>query len=308
LQLRSQTRVVALAAAAAFVWPPVLLGAVQVTVAARGPEPGDPMPRVGELFRDGQDRFETSDFEGAIELWTEAYEELPDGPEHAPTRALLLANIAQAHVRAHAVGGGIDHLRRADALYTEYLTMIDAADTQTRETVEAERERIAAILAEHERAQEEEAEARSEPPPDPRPAPPPAVPTKEARPAGLEPFKRWERAMVLSGGVTLAFGVALTGATGTFLWLRDEAEKEGSVLARDPQTDAARLRSLGRSARRFNGLAISTGAAAAVLAAIGLGLIGGGYAHRNRRLKRAEATMAPVLSARSVGMGAAGRF
>jgi hypothetical protein len=266
---------------------------------------------VGELFRDGQDRFETSDFEGAIELWALAYEELPDGPEHAATRALLLANIAQAHVQAHGVVGGIDHLRRADALYAEYLTMIDPADAQTRNTVEAERERIAAILAEHERAQKEEeasAEPRPKATPEPAGTPPPAMPLPDARPAGLASFKRWERAMVLSGGVTLAFGVALTGATGTFLWLRDEAEKEGSTLARDPQTEAGRLRSLGRSARRFNGLAISTGAAAAVLAALGLGLIGAGYAHRNRRRKRTETALVPLLPARGVGLGTRGRF
>lgn len=292
----SSHRLVAMAMAIA-VWAP--------SASAAEPPPPPPsasedvLSRVGELFRSGQDRFETSDFDGAIELWTRAYEELPDGPEHQAIRAMLLANLAQAHVEAHAIDGDLEHLRRADGLFVSYLAMIDPQDVQTHETIEAERRRIAGILeraqqreqeqaarSEAERAEPEPAEpARAEPV-----APAPARRMDEPPPIGrrglgIAPFTKWERAMVIGGGVTLAFAVGLVGASATFLWLRDEEEKRGSAASRDPATPVAELRDFGRNAIRFNRLAISTGAASGVLAAIGLGLVGAAGAHRRRRLR-----------------------
>jgi MYXO-CTERM domain-containing protein len=259
-----------------------------------GPE--DVLSRVGELFRGGQDRFETSDFDGAIEQWTRAYEELPRGPEHQAIRAMLLANLAQAHVEAHAIGGDLEHLRQADGLFVSYLAMIDPQDTQTHETIGAERRRIAGILEaaeEQEREQEQERAAGSEPDAgatDPEPAvPAPPRPSDEPpllgrRDRDVAPYTKWERAMVIGGGATLTFAVGLTGAAAAFLWLRNEEEERGFDASRNPATGGAALRDIDRNAIRFHRLTISTGTASGVLAAIGLGLVGAAFAHRRRRL------------------------
>jgi hypothetical protein len=265
-------------------------------------EPDGAQADVGELFRNGQDRFETSDFKGAIEQWTRAYEALPEGPEHQAIRAMLLANLAQAHVEAYAIDEDPEHLRRADGLFVSYLAMIDVADTQTHETIEAERRRIAGLLeqaeAEQREAEQREAERASRPESDVRATDPERAGKERADTAssletggrppshndpGVAHFNKWERALVIGGGVTLAFGVGLTGAAGAFLWLRNEEEKQGSAASRDPATRVADLRDFGRNAIRFNRLAITTGAASGVLIGLGLGLIGTADVHRRRR-------------------------
>lgn len=277
----------------------VVIWAASAGASGASPSPSEPdgeQADVGALFRRGQDRFETSDFEGAIEQWTRAYEQLPDGPEHQAIRAMLLANLAQAHVEAYAIGKDPEHLRQADALFVSYLAMVDEADVQTHDTIEAERRRIAGLLAEAEERQREaeraavpEADAGVTEPAraDPEPAgreragrerPDPSLDT-DAR------FTKWERALVIGGGVTLAFGVGLTGAAAAFLWLRNEEERQGAAASRDIYTRVAELRDHGRNAIRFNRLAISTGAASGVLIGLGLGLVGTADVHRRRRLR-----------------------
>jgi hypothetical protein len=259
-------------------------------------EPDGAQADVGELFRNGQDRFETSDFKGAIEQWTRAYEALPEGPEHQAIRAMLLANLAQAHVEAYAIDRDPEHLRQADGLFVSYLAMIDVADTQTHETIEAERRRIAGLLEQAE-AEQREAERARQPEPDVRATDPGRAGKERAdvsslasdgsppidRRDAVEPFNKWERALLIGGGVTLAFGVGLTGAAGAFLWLRNEEEKQGAAASRDIETRVAVLRDHGRNAIRFNRLAITTGAASGVLIGLGLGLIGTADVHRRRR-------------------------
>jgi MYXO-CTERM domain-containing protein len=280
----------------------VLLWAASAGSSGASPQPPsapeDVLAHVGELFRSGQDRFETSDFAGAIEKWTQAYEELPDGPEHQAIRAMLLANLAQAHVEAHAIDKDLEHLRRADGLFVSYLAMIDPEDVQTHDTIEAERRRIAGMLEQaQEQQREQERAARSETEPEraeperaepERAEPAPRRRTDEPLPIGrrdrgVAEYTKWERAMVIGGGVTLTFAVGLTGATTAFLWLRNEEEKRGFAASRNPATSGAALRDIDQSAIRFHRLAISTGTASGVLAAIGLGLVGAAVAHRRRR-------------------------
>lgn len=297
LLLRSSHGLVAMAAVV------VLWAAAGVSEASPPPsEPDDVLADVGELFRSGQDHFETSDFDEAIKLWTRAYEELPHAPEHQPIRAMLLANLAQAHVQAYAIDESLEHLRQADGLFVRYLELIDPADAQTHDTIEAERRRIAGILEEAEQRQREQERATR---PEPAPAEPvslepvlplpPATPTpSNRRSLTAEPYSPSERALVIGGGVTLAFGLGLTGATGAFLWLRTEEERRGSAASRNPTTGVAELREFGQNAIRFNRLAISTGAASGVLVAIGLGLVGTAAVHRKHRLSdRARVGLGP---------------
>lgn len=260
--------------------------------AAEGAPEEMSIEEVGALFERGQDLFETSDFAAAIELWTRAYAGLPDDPRYAATRALLMANIAQAHVEAHAMDGEIDHLRHADRLFEQYLATIDPDDEETRASVEAERRQIAEALARHDaelEAARANEDARDDAQPMPQPtAPPPTVITRPAVRRDGPRYDKWERAMVIGGGVTLAFGVGTIGALGTFLWLREEARRDGERAARDPATTSGELRDQRRVAMRFDSLAISTGAAAGVLTVIGIGVIAAAEAHRVRRGRNVE--------------------
>ena len=322
----------------------VVLGLPSPTAAASGAPKAaaaseDVLAEVGALFQAGQDRFEVSDFEGAIDRWARAYGQLPDEPQYRATRALLLANLAQAHVEAHGVGGPVDHLRQAEQLFGDYLALLDPSDSQTRQTIEAERSRIEQIL-EQESAPESEApddpESESEPtapdepargseasgdpesgseptaedpsestPPGPTPANDPAdrAPVREERPS----FSRWERGVGIGGGVTVLFAVGLTGAMGTFVWLSRQEERAGEELARNPNASLDDLRARARNVRRFNQLAISTGTVAGLFGAVGLGLVGAALDRRTRRL-RGLARVAPSLGPLGAGATVSGRF
>lgn len=288
----------------------LLSGQLDQLGGAPGPsrtEPRADLDEVARLFREGQARFDTSDYDGAIAQWERAYQSLPDDPALASTRAMLMANLAQAHVAAHGVGGDIEHLRHADLLFEQYLATLDPSDTQTRADVDAERKKIADAIAAWEREQAARAEAQK---PTPAPVPTKAVPEpKIAPPSGDDRprrYNRFERGLSIGGAVTLTFGVAITGAMGAFVWLRDREEREGRVRARDPATTGGELLDYRKDSRNFNRLAISTGAAAATLVAIGVGLIGGAEAKRVHRMRKVALRLS--FDRRSFGMGIGGRF
>ncbi|MEM9454471.1 MAG: hypothetical protein AAGF11_09845 [Myxococcota bacterium] len=293
------------------------------------------LAEVGALFGAGQDRFAASDFEGAIDQWTRAYGLLPDEPEYRATRALLLANLAQAHVKAYEVSAQADHLRQADRLFGDYLALLDPADAQTRQTIEAERRRIEQILAQE---PVPEPQAPGDPQPAPKPAesdeladestepgipesgpsevtedPPesiPADPIPADSPADRDerpPFTRWERGMLVGGGVTVIGAAVVTGVFGTLVWLRIQAEDEGDALARDPRVGREEMRAQGQTVRLLRNSAISTGAVASLFGAVGLGLIGAALDHRTRRL-RGLARVAPSWGSLGPGVTLSGRF
>lgn len=286
---------------------------------AAGPAESDPVrEQISAEFGRGQDRYETSDFEGAIEAWQRAYELLPDGSQFAATRALLLANLARAHVRAHAIDDDIEHLRRAEVLYGQYLAALDPADDQTLATIEAERTEVVEAIAAHDEAvrkdsevelderrriaAEEELRLQRD------------LQRQERRDArrrarGLEPvapYSRAERALLVGGTASLSLSLATTGAMAAFLWLRDEQEREGARAAATPGTSGADLRSQGRAARRFNSLAISTGATAAVFGATGLALLTTALVRYRRRLPKTTAMPVPIQ--RGIALSIGGRF
>ena len=68
------------------------------------------------IFRRGQAKYETADYNGAIELWTEAYALVDSTPENASIKALLIYNLAQAHSKAYEIDGDPIHLKQAQQL------------------------------------------------------------------------------------------------------------------------------------------------------------------------------------------------
>ena len=75
-----------------------------------------------ELYQQGENKFQTADYEDALALWKEAFAILPDGDEHRAIRHALVYNIAEAHRQAYEVSRNPTHLRKAKILLENYRT------------------------------------------------------------------------------------------------------------------------------------------------------------------------------------------
>ncbi|MBL8944151.1 MAG: hypothetical protein JNK45_13425, partial [Myxococcales bacterium] len=132
-------------------------------VASPQPAADDPFERARGLYQQGEARFATADFIGAIELWTEAFSSVPDSTDAARIKALLIYNIATARERAYEVTGDLTHLRQAKVLMVGYAESIPALFGDTPEA-EVERgkitERLNAITAQIEAADRRKARDR----------------------------------------------------------------------------------------------------------------------------------------------------
>ena len=93
-----------------------------------GAPPGDAEPAAEDpalteakgLYKEGEIKFQTADYEEALALWKRAFAILPDGDEHRSIRHALVYNIAEAHSRAYEVSRNPTHLRKAKILLDTY--------------------------------------------------------------------------------------------------------------------------------------------------------------------------------------------
>jgi tetratricopeptide (TPR) repeat protein len=72
------------------------------------------------LYKEGEIKFQTADYEEALALWKRAFAILPDGDEHRGIRHALVYNIAEAHSRAYEISRNPTHLRKAKILLENY--------------------------------------------------------------------------------------------------------------------------------------------------------------------------------------------
>ncbi len=115
------------------------------------------------LYEEGRARFDTFDYEGAVELWTRAYGQLP--PEADEIRNRMVYNIATAQQLAYDVDHDLVHLRQAMLLLEQYIKSYKALHVRSAETkaeVERANERIAALRERIERAEAGEPEPSDE--------------------------------------------------------------------------------------------------------------------------------------------------
>lgn len=241
----------------------------------------DPMSRVASLINGGQVLFDTADFTGAIDRWTQAYAELPDSPDILTARNLLTYQIAQAHIEAHAIDGQPTHLRKAERLLSRYIEGLAPEEAQARASAEQLREDLRARIAA---------------------APPPLV-IAEAPPPLPRAIDVPRRAGPLSliGGISLGFGAA--ALLGTMI-----AALEGRRIDRDGEravmrgAQAPELDELLTRGTRANQAAITTAVVGAVLVTTGVALLITG------RVRRSPVALAPSFGHGLVGMSFATRF
>ncbi len=241
----------------------------------------DPLVRVASLINDGQALFDTADFLGAIDKWTQAYATLPDDPDILTARNLLTYQIAQAHIEAHAIDGQPTHLRKADRLLVRYLEGLRVEESEARASAEKLRQDLHVQIAG---------------------APAPVV-IAEAPPPPPPPLELRRRISPLSvaGGITLGLGGALLVGTVVAAIAGNRIDRDGE-LAVARGAGGAELDALLLRGNRANYAAIGTAVAGALLVTTGAALLIAG------RIRRTRVTATPTLGQGLFGLSLAARF
>jgi hypothetical protein len=260
--------------------------------ASAGPD-AELLGKTGELFMAGQSKFDTADYEGAIELWTAAYNLLPATPEYAPMRGTLSISLANAQVEAYRIDKDVEHLRTADDLFTRYLEGLDADDEENRAAVQAEQDKIRPELerAEAEQKQREreaaerEAQAREE-------VARKAATERAAKDdwADTKSARRFRR-MTYTGGALIGVGGVWVGIMLAGMGIGAAADRRGAELG-PGASDEDYERNL-QDGRAGNGLAWASGFLAGVFAITGAGMVIGGHVRRKKDLQRMGLSIGP---------------
>ena len=119
--------------------------------------PGDAdLEQAKQLYEKGKAKYATFDYNGAIDLWTEAYATIPEDADWIRNR--MVYNIATAQQLAYDVDRDVGHLRQAVMLLEQYVIRYERLHDegpQTQAEVDKARERIEALRQRIERADEE---------------------------------------------------------------------------------------------------------------------------------------------------------
>lgn len=292
-----------------------VLPAVPEVRAAAPAKAGDELnTKISALAQEAQTRFETADYAGAIELWTQAYAALPNEPAYDKRRNVLAYQIAQACVEAYELDPQLVYLRKAERLFDNYLQTISAKDKNTtakvqgtlgelREKIRVAEEREAA----DKQAPAETAEGRGE---DDGGALLAAQKASEAREAearaNAEREARRARRLTIAGGALTGAGAIALGVMAYGLARGARVDRDGEAAKADGVTDPAVYRDLLDQGTAANTLAIATAVVGGVLVVTGIGLIGAGAAGQQRA--RRDLGLAPTWLRGGAGLVLQGRF
>jgi hypothetical protein len=243
-----------------------------------------------QLFIDGANKFDTADYAGAIELWTQAYALVPNLPEYAAIKARLIANLAAAQERAYAIDSEVSHLKQAKILLESYRGSIDVIYPNG---VERERERawvadrLGKIDVELQAVADREAAARANEPEPKRPRKP-------------------GQALVISGSVLTGLGVAGLSMMVAGMVVGGQNNDIADIPSNDLDARLSRF----SQGRLGNALAIAGGVGGAVLVGAGVALLVVGVKKKRAAGSESPAgiTLVPVLDPSQMGVGVVGRF
>lgn len=267
------------------------------------------MAKIGALAQEAQTRFETADFAGAIELWTQAYAALPDEAAYSKRRNVLAYQIGQACVEAYALDPQLVYLRKAERLFANYLESVSAKDkvttTKVQGTLDELREKIAAAEAqeaaerqmaaeavqEREHAEEAEASADTE---------------GAAAREGAEREAQRSKRLTIAGGAVAGVGALFLGVMAYGLASGARVDREGAAAKADGVTDPARYQELLADGTTANRLAVATAVIGGALVVTGVGLVAAGIAGKRRASR--ELGVAPTWLRGGAGLVLQGRF
>lgn len=237
---------------------------------------GDAKARGEKLFSEASSAYNLGKFDEAIVKFEAAYELL-----QAPS---LLYNLGQAHVRAHEIDGDVAHLRRARALYDNFIKIRESGG----ESVGDARERMAAVDAKL-------AELKVTPEPEPEPEPVPKVepePAPKVEPAPQitkEPERRRGPGALgiagiglIVGGVLGGTGIAVPGFVSASRLAAQQADESAEV-----PLSAARQDAYDASLGKAHALAYAGVAVGAALLITGVALVVVDAKRRGKQSQRA---------------------
>jgi tetratricopeptide (TPR) repeat protein len=243
--------------------------------------PGEAADETRDLFDEAATLYETSDYRGAVDIYTRAYRlssSIEDEALRGQVEAAILFNLARAHSKAYLLDSSAEHLLQQVDLLEKYLAQTaDLADQLEAEQLLDEARAEIAYL--------ETVEGEAGPPPPRVEAPR----QDDSRPTG-RPLER-------AGYTLLGLGVASGGAAITGAVLAAQARDEHIAGPTADARDAAENK--GTTA---NLMIIAGSAAAGVLVTTGVALAIAGRKRRSRVSPSAWAT--PTSGGLSVG----GRF
>jgi hypothetical protein len=282
-----------------------LPGPAAAAVRARAAEPTAATPddpaiaRAQALYEEGKGRFQTADYLGAIELWTEAFTMVPEEPHNARIKALLIYNIAAARERAFEVDHDATHLRQAKILMENFAATIpalygegpEAADEQAKAT-----DRMNDLARKLERAEAEAKRARGS-------ARTSAADLPDDDEAQAE-LARKRKAMIASGATLLVLGGAGLGMMAGGLAMGSRANDLSGL---DP-TDIEGRREQFERGRTGDSLAIAGGVLGGLFAVTGVVLLAVAPRDASARTAKKNAAVLPSGGARWAGLTLVGRF
>ncbi len=263
-----------------------------------GAAPEDDLARAQELFAEGSALYETADYAGAIDAWTQAYALVPAVPGNADIRTKLIYDIAAAQEKAFEIDRRRDHLEQARVLFATYLENIDSLGLAM---VDLERERGAAqsrldqLVARLEQFDKEEERRLREERAASRRRASPGVP------------------MIALGSVAVTVGVGGTALLTAGAVIGAQANDISGVPVSDLEARQAQFeRGRMGNTMLIAGAAVGTlgiGAGVALLV-IGVRRRDAARAQKNARAegRRQEVMVAPAFGGRDVGLVLSGRF
>ncbi|MEM7152062.1 MAG: hypothetical protein AAF799_04430 [Myxococcota bacterium] len=256
-------------------------------------EPGSAANETRELFDRAATQYQTSDYRGAVDSYTEAYRlssSIEDSELRGSVQAAILYNLARAHSKAYRFDENPEHLRQQIDLLEKYLAQTaDLADQQDARALLAEARKELEIVLATESPEEPESDADEARSTEGIFLATTPSPTDDEPPKG--------RGMEIAGYVLLGLGVGSGGAAITGAVLSNRARDEHIAGPTLSDRNAAESKgSLG------NGLIVGGSVAAGVLVTTGVALLIAGRKRRN------GPTPTAWVSPNGAGISMGGRF
>lgn len=178
------------------------------------------LEEVKGLYDEGKARYETLDYEGAIDLWTRAYAKVPPSEANAAIRNNLVYNIATAQEKAFELDGDVTHLRQARGLLERYLEDHKALYGDSKEA-KSETDKVETRIASLDRkiaAKQSQDSAAKPGPAASAPVRPPSRKQAIADEIRSDPvlYKRYKsgKGMIVGGSVSLGVGLVSAAIAG----------------------------------------------------------------------------------------------
>lgn len=250
------------------------------------------------LFEQGLDAYESDDFAGAAELWSEAHALMAQEPELSAGRRVLGFDLAQAQMRAYDSDHDESRVVAAKPLLQTFVAWVDRPGHTMDEGEKQDRMRAIELL--------ERIESESSPPqpvPAPAVAPPAPVPT-HAPPPPVAPQPNGTGLLVGGGiaiGGSVASVVAASAAVGSGRKAQRRFEAAQQEYSAGSTTAEAEIEAADRAGRRANIGFLVAATSAVLLVAGGVTMLAIG-ARRRKRHVSASASLSPSSAAAAVSV------